>query len=209
MTLFYQEHPAIFPKITYDIKFCFRQFKTLDIFCPIRLWVRQIDVRGTLLNNRPWDRALQNVWWRLCGKHSQTVLLSYGLLFVKGKIWEVIVEEPFPELIHKIHEPAAIDDRFHPVKQIHGYGCPYLGIVQKLRAIETVRRMGQEIQFIVVIVQNPGKRSSVAPLSQSFRNGLIADIDEILLHCRYPSQVKRHSHHCSYRMSDLLFILCR
>ena len=40
-------------------------------------------------------------------------------------------------------------------------------------------------------------------------SGLIADIDEILLHCRYPSQVKRHSHHCSYRMSDLLLILCR
>jgi len=84
----------------------------------------------------------------LGSKDTKAVLFTDGLLFVKSKVTEVWIKEPFPEFIHDVDEPSAVNDALHAVQQVHGQRCAYLRVVKKFGAVEAIQTVSGKIELI-------------------------------------------------------------
>ena len=116
-----------------------------------RIW--EEDLGRRLLDDRAADADCRARRWRFAWhRHMAAFELAPGFRAVLGEMLEGRVRQQPPELIHPAHQPPAVEELAHQVKQVQRDGSARSRVVQEIRDIEAEDRM--------VLVSSGDDRSS-------------------------------------------------
>src|ERR1700722_2201017 len=119
MTLLDEEHArAGFELLAHELEFTLGKAKTTDVVLGIGVRVRKEDLGGRLLNDRAADCALQHIARALGRQAHDAIQLTPRLGSILRETLESRVRAQAPELIHPAHQPSAVQELAHEVKEI-------------------------------------------------------------------------------------------
>ena len=138
--------------------------KALAVVVPVRIQVREEHLGRGLLDDRAADGAGEDIARALRGERHDAVQLPPRLGSILREALEGGIREQPPELIHPTHEPSAIKEMPHEMKEIERDGGAAHFVIEEIRDIEPHDRVTRAAwcareprdDEILFVVEDPG-----------------------------------------------------
>ena len=183
------------------------QLEAIHVVALACVRIRQQDERGSLLDQRRGDVALQRVLRALRSEDAQAILLTDGLLLVLGKFLQATFAiQDFPEFVHHVDQRTTVDQRLQAVQQVVDDRHAHFRVVDDVGVIKADDVGLAQVHGVDRVVEHPAQRIARRPAAHARVETIVAHVGQALLEVGHAAQVHRRVEHALHRAVDVLFL---